>query len=81
MFVIRPTSACLKLNAVLVDSPHAMAAVKQRLERLDDAHLDQGRQVVAGRKDGSSRGEEYANADLAMQEADAKERLKRFFGK
>lgn len=46
-----------------------------------DAHLDQGRQVVAGRKDGSSRGEEYANADLAMQEADAKERLKRFFGK
>ena len=52
-----------------------------RSKQYFDAHLDQGRQVVAGRKDGSSRGEEYANADLAMQEADAKKRLKRFFRK
>lgn len=67
-------------TAILVAVP-GCANQEPRSKQYFDAHLDQGRQVVAGRKDGSSRGEEYANADLAMQEADAKKRLKRFFGK
>lgn len=57
------------------------AEQEPRSKQYFDAHLDEARQVVAGCKDGSSRGEECDNADLAVQEADAKERLKRFFGK
>lgn len=57
------------------------AKQEPRSKQYFDAHLDEARQVVAGCKDGSNRGEECNNADLAVQEADAKERLKRFFGK
>jgi hypothetical protein len=46
-----------------------------------DAHLDEARQIVASCRDGAARGDECSNADLAVQEADAKEHLKRFFGK
>lgn len=52
-----------------------------RSKQYFDAHLDEARQVVTGCKDGATRGEECNNADLAVQEADPKERLKRFFRK
>ncbi len=57
------------------------AKQEPRSKQYFDAHLDEARQIVAGCKDGATRGEECNNADLAAQEADAKERLKRFFGK
>lgn len=57
------------------------AKQEPRSKQYFDAHLDEARQIVAGCKDGSTRGEECNNADLALQEADAKERLKHFFGK
>ena len=44
------------------------------------AHLDEARKVVADCQSGSVRGEECTNADVAVQEADAKERFKRFRG-
>jgi hypothetical protein len=44
------------------------------------AHLDEARKVVADCKSGSARGEECANADGAVQAADARERFKRFRG-
>ncbi|EZP82463.1 hypothetical protein BV97_01960 [Novosphingobium resinovorum] len=52
-----------------------------RSKQYFDVHLDEAREIVAGCKDGSTRGEECDDADLAVQEADAKERLKRFFRK
>lgn len=45
------------------------------------AHLDEAREVVTGCKDGSFRGDECTNADMAVQEADAKERFRKFRGK
>ena len=57
------------------------AKQEPRSKQYFDAHLDEARQIVAGCKNDSTRGEECNNADLAVQEADAKERLKRFFGK
>ncbi|WP_342249198.1 EexN family lipoprotein [Sphingomonas sp. OTU376] len=45
------------------------------------AHLDEARQIVQSCRDGATRGEECTNADYAVQEADAKERLRKFFKK
>ncbi len=44
-------------------------------------HLDEARRVVAGCRDGTVRGDECANAGLAVEEADAKERFRRFRGR
>lgn len=44
------------------------------------AHLDEARKLVADCQSGSVRGEECANAAAAVQEADARERFKRFRG-
>ena len=43
-------------------------------------HLDEARQIVASCRDGTVRGEECANAGMAVQEAEAKERFRRFRG-
>lgn len=45
------------------------------------AHLDEAREIVAGCTDGSIRGGECTNANLAVEEAKARERLRRFLGK
>ncbi|MGE4305050.1 MAG: EexN family lipoprotein [Novosphingobium sp.] len=44
-------------------------------------HLDEARQVVAGCRDGTVRSDECANAGLVVEEADAKERFRRFRGR
>ncbi len=43
-------------------------------------HLDEARQVAAECRNGSARGDECTNAETAIQEAEAKERFKRFRG-
>lgn len=43
-------------------------------------HLDEARQIVASCRDGTVRGEECANAGMAVEEAEAKERFRRFRG-
>lgn len=44
-------------------------------------HLDEARRIVAGCREGTVRGEECANAGMAVEEADAKERFRRFRGR
>jgi len=46
-----------------------------------EAHIDEARRVDAACRSGSAAGDECGNAGVAVQEADAKERFKRFFGK
>lgn len=45
-----------------------------------DAHIDEARRVDAACRTGSASGAECANASIAVQEADAKDRFKRFRG-
>jgi hypothetical protein len=44
------------------------------------ANLDEAQQIVAGCRDGSVRGDECANAEQAVIEADSRDRFKRFTG-
>lgn len=46
-----------------------------------EAHLDEARDVLASCRSGAARGEECANADLAVQMAEARARHDRFSGK
>lgn len=45
-----------------------------------EVHVDEAREVFAGCQDGSVRGGECDNAEMAVKRADAKERTKRFLG-
>lgn len=45
------------------------------------AHLDEARRIVAGCAAGSVQGDECANAEQAVTEAEGQNRLKRFLGK
>lgn len=45
-----------------------------------EAHIDEARAVHAGCQDGSVRGGECDNAEMAVKQADAKARTKRFLG-
>lgn len=45
-----------------------------------EAHIDEARKVVADCRDGSMRGDECTNADVAVQTVDGRERFKRFRG-
>lgn len=44
------------------------------------AHLEEANQVVADCADGTVRGDECYNAEVAVSQAKAKERSKKFFG-
>ena len=46
-----------------------------------EAHLDEARAIVAQCRDGSKTGDECANANMAVQVADGRERFDRFRGK
>lgn len=46
-----------------------------------EAHIDEARKVVADCRDGSIRGDECTNADVAVQTVEGRERFKRFRGK
>jgi hypothetical protein len=45
------------------------------------AHIDEAREIVAGCTEGSVRGDECTNANLAVEEAKGRERFRRFLGK
>ena len=57
------------------------SGAEPRSEEYFHAHLDEARQIVAKCRDGSTRGEECANADYAVQLADAEAKRDRFFMK
>lgn len=67
--------AMLAITAISGCSPS-----EPRSAQYFEAHIDQARQIVEGCRDGSARGAECDNADIAVQTAVAKERRKRFFG-
>ncbi len=76
-----PNSRVLLAAIAVLLTAVGCAQQEPRSKQYFDAHLKEARQVVAGCRDGSTRGEECNNADVAVQEADAKERLKRFLRK
>lgn len=80
-FVLRPVIAPFDRTAIAPD-PSGAAAVpgEPRGTQYFAAHLDEARQVVAQCAEGSVRGNECANAEQAVVEADARARHKRFFG-
>lgn len=46
-----------------------------------EAHVDEAREIVAACRNGSERGDECANADIAVQTVEGRERFERFRGK
>lgn len=43
-----------------------------------EAHIGEARKIVSDCRDGSMRGDECANADVAVQTVDGRERFKKF---
>jgi hypothetical protein len=73
-----------KVTLMMLAGAFSLTACTQAAPRSSEyfaAHLDEARQIVAGCRDGTVRGEECANAGLAVEEADAKERFRRFRGR
>ena len=74
----------MKLILAALTGPLILAACAQAAPRSSEyfaEHLDEAREVVSGCRDGAVRGEECANAGMAVEEADAKERFRRFRGR
>lgn len=76
-FVLRPVIAPVE------QAPAAapVAATEPRGKPYFAAHLDEARQIMTQCAQGSVRGDECFNAEMALTEADAQARHKRFFGK
>ncbi len=80
-FILRPMIAPPGQTAVAVGStPAAAQPTAARGTQYFAANLDEARQIVAGCRDGSVRGDECANAEQAVIEADSRDRFKRFTG-
>ncbi|CAH0351774.1 MULTISPECIES: hypothetical protein [unclassified Sphingobium] len=77
-FVLRPVISPVSQTAVgtVPTAPSAEARGTQYFA----AHLDEARQVVAQCADDSARGEECANAQAAVTEAEGRARFKKFMG-
>lgn len=80
-FVLRPVIAPpQQADTIAVASPAPPVTGEARGTQYFVAHIDEARQVVAGCRDGSVRGEECATAEEAIIKVDAQERRKRFLG-
>lgn len=77
-FMLRPVIVPVQPTASI--APAAQPQAAPRATQYFAAHLDEARQVMAGCKSGSVRGEECANAEQAVVEAGGRDRLKRFMG-
>lgn len=75
--IIKPTQQTV---AVAGPSPVASVPGEARGTQYFVAHIDEARQVVAGCRDGSVRGDECATAEEAIIKVEAQERRKRFLG-
>jgi len=73
-FVLRPVIAPVA-PATVAAAPEAPRGTQYFL-----AHIDEARQVAAGCQAGSVRGDECANAEQAVVEAEGRERFKKFMG-
>ncbi|QTH22444.1 hypothetical protein HRJ34_02640 [Rhizorhabdus wittichii] len=75
--VIRPASA----PAVVASPASAVSvSIEPRGKSYFAAHLEEARGIVAGCRDGSVRGDECANAEQAVVEAEGRDRFKKFMG-
>lgn len=80
-FVLRPTIAPAERAAIVASpAPVAPAPAEPRGKPYFAAHLDEARQILTGCADGSVRGEECFNAEMAVTEAEGRARHKKFFG-
>ncbi|MGC4250338.1 MAG: hypothetical protein QM605_02420 [Sphingobium sp.] len=79
-FVLRPVIAPPE-QAAIVASPAPAAPAGPRGKAYFAAHPDEARQVLAQCMEGSVRGDECFNAEMAVTEADGRARHKRFFGR
>lgn len=80
-FVLRPVVAPTnRPPPVDIPTPMAAAPSEARGTQYFVAHIDEARQVVAGCRDGSVRGDECATAEEAIIKVNAQERRRRFLG-
>ncbi|MGE4410163.1 hypothetical protein DFR49_3226 [Hephaestia caeni] len=79
-FILRPIMAPAGQTVVAASPDRPAEKAEPRGTQYFAAHLDEARQIVAQCRDGSVRGDECANADAAVQEADGRERFKKFTG-
>lgn len=79
-FVLRPIVAPVERTTTIA-GPAPAAPAGPRGKQYFSAHLDEARQILAGCMDGSVRGDECFNAEMAVVEADGRARHKKFFGK
>lgn len=79
-FIFRPVIAPAEQTAVATPPPAATAPAEPRGKPYFAAHLDEARQVLTQCAEGSVRGDECFNAEMAVTEADGRARHKRFFG-
>jgi hypothetical protein len=79
-FVLRPVIAPVAPATIATAPPVVAAPEAPRGIQYFLAHIDEARQVVAGCQAGSVRGDECANAEQAVVEAEGRERFKKFMG-
>ncbi len=80
-FVLRPVLVPVSQTAAVASPPPiSPAPAEPRSTQYFAAHLDEARQIKAQCTEGFVRGDECANAEAAVTEAEGKERFKRFMG-
>ncbi|WP_066275742.1 hypothetical protein [Sphingobium abikonense] len=79
-FVLRPLIAPVKRPAIISGPAATPTPAEPRGTQYFAAHLDEARQVVAQCAEGTARGNECANAEQAVIEAESRERFKKFMG-
>ena len=80
-FVLRPVIVPVDQAEIVADPPAAAPTpAEPRAMQYFAAHLDEARQVVAQCAEGTARGDECANAEQAVIEAEGRERFKKFMG-
>tara|TARA_B110001454_G_C12479880_1_gene333905 strand:- start:251 stop:550 length:300 start_codon:yes stop_codon:yes gene_type:complete len=77
-FILRPI--ILPPSRTVSVNPVAVAPAPARATQYFAANLDEARRVVAGCRAGSMRGDECANAEQAVTEAEGHDRFKKFMG-
>lgn len=81
-FILRPVIMPVERTAIAVSpAPAIPASAEPRGKQYFAVHLDEARQILTGCADGSVRGEECFNAEMAVVEAEGSARHKKFFGK
>ena len=80
-FALRPVIVPVEQTATVAGPSAAVPApAAPRGMQYFAAHLDEARQVVAQCAEGFVRGDECANAEQAVVEAEGRDRFKRFMG-